>query len=65
MAYPVSSFFGRTTYAELSKCGYCGKPYDENERWHTLQQSIGKVDIWCLVCDECFRKPTDELRGDA
>lgn len=65
MAYPISAYFGRRTYAHLDACVYCQKPYDEAERWHTLQQSIANIDLWMIACDECFHETAYELRGDA
>ncbi len=65
MAYPISAYFGRDTHALLSRCTYCGKPYNEAERWHTLQTSIAKVDAWLIACDKCYRETAYELRGDA
>lgn len=65
MAYPVSAYFGRDTYAILSHCVYCGKPYNEAERWNTLATSGAKADAWYIACDECFRMRVYESRGDA
>ena len=65
MAGPISAYFGRDTHAMLSRCTYCGKPYNESERWHTMQFSSGKVDVWGIACDKCYREPAHELRGDA
>ena len=64
MAYPISAYFGRDTHAKLSNCAYCHKPYNEAERWHTLQTSIAQVDVWFIAWDKCYRETAYELRGD-
>ena len=57
MAYPINAYFGRDTYAFLSKCNFCGKPYMENGEFTTLQGNrIDGADVWMLVCNECVRK---------
>ena len=65
MAYPISAYFGRDTHALFGCCAYCNKPYNEAERWHTLQTSIEQLDLWWLACDECYCETARELRGDA
>ena len=60
MAYPISAYFGRDTYAFLSKCNFCGKPYVdicEDGEFTTLQGNrIDGADVWMLFCDECIEK---------
>ena len=65
MAYPLSAYFGRKTYASLDECAYCKKPYNEAERWHTLKAVHGNIDLWCIACDECFNDPANIVEGDA
>lgn len=57
MAYPLKAYYGRDTYALLSRCMRCGEPYDGTDGWHTLQSSAGDSDSWLLLCDRCH----DEL----
>lgn len=64
MAHPINAYFGRDTHALLSRCAYCGKPYSEAERWHTLQTSIANTDAWCIACDKCYRETEQERKDD-
>lgn len=57
MAYPISAYFGRDTYALLGKCNLCGKPYAENGGFTTLHgNGIDGADVWVLFCDECIAR---------
>ncbi len=57
MAYPINAYFGRDTYAFLSKCNFCGKLYADNGEFTTLQGNrIDGADVWMLVCNECIEK---------
>ena len=56
MAYPISAYFGRKTYAFLEKCCFCGKPYNESGEFTTMQSENGKVDVWLIACKPCMEK---------
>lgn len=56
MAYPISAYFGRKTYADLTQCAYCHKPYNEVEAWHTLMTSEFK----CSNCGATWKLEDDE-----
>lgn len=60
MAYPLSAYYGRNTYALLRECCFCGKPYDDLGEWHTLQGDGKRGDVWLIACDACMEKMEDE-----
>ena len=61
MAYPLEIYFGRDTYAFLSKCTGCGKPYADTGEFTTAHGNrIDGADVWMLFCDECM----EALRKD-
>ena len=57
MAYPINAYFGRDTYAFLSKCNFCGKPYADNGEFTASKGNrIDGADVWMLFCNECLKK---------
>lgn len=57
MAYPIEAPFGGDTYALLSRCAECGKPYDGNDSgWTTTVTFVGSMACWLLFCMDCARK---------
>ena len=61
MAYPISAYFGRETYAALAECAVCGKPYAETTEWHTVKGNATQADVWWIECDDCFHATTRKV----
>lgn len=61
MAYPIEAPFGGDTYALLSRCAECGKPYDGNDiGWTTTVTFVGSMACWLLFCMDCAKKLNKE-----
>ena len=57
MAYPIEAPFGGDTYALLSRCAECGKPYDGNDiGWTTTVTFDGSMARWGLFCRDGGKK---------
>ena len=65
MAYPIEAQFGVNTYALLSRCVCCGKPYDDHDGgWTTTVTFEGNMACWLLFCMNCKTKLERKEGGD-
>ena len=54
----IEARFGVTTFALLSKCAKCGKPYSPMEEWTTAYTVVNEQNqvYWTIQCKECAEK---------
>lgn len=60
-SHHIPAPFGYKTYAFLSECATCGKPYisfDRRAGWRTVFTCDEKTrtGMWLLYCPDCFRE---------
>ena len=55
MTNSLNAYFGRNTYAFLSECAICNKPY-QGGNWHTFESKMPDASFYFIVCDECDKK---------